>query len=233
MTLQHAGDIIALEFLHDGYLASSNGNGEVTLWETATGTRVRAVDAHSYITCFSASRTRLAFGTRDNTVQMWDAAPWDLVLDATSWKCISSFECDDWVRSVALIPSCERVAACTEEMIYVWEMVTQQLIARNLSRGRDVAVSRDGKWLAVASSKTILYDASTLDCIWSHDIECNSVSFSPDSHQLVCGHSGGVQLLNVQAGSRVNSFQHESVQRAVFFHDGTRVISGKSCSFAL
>ena len=95
------------------------------------------------------------------------------------------------------------------------------------NRGRDVAVSNDGKWLAVASNKVTLYGASTLDYLWSHDNECNSVSFSPDSRQLVSGNVGEVKVLDVRTGRRVKSFRHENVQKAVFSHDGTRVLSGE------
>ena len=80
------------------------------------------------------------------TVQVWDTV---------SWEHMSTFECDNLVRSVALYPSCDRIAACTEETLYVWDTVTQQRIASEmLNKGKDVAVSRDGKWLVVAS-KTI------------------------------------------------------------------------------
>ena len=226
MTLQHAFHISSLEFLPDGYLVSSDGNGEIMLWDTVTGSCARTVKAHSWVTRLSVSQSKSKLASTSwKTVSLWDTM---------SWECMSMFECDDLVLSVALYPSGIQVAACTEETLYVWHTGDQQLtVSKNISECKCVAVSHDGKWLAVASSKTILYDAGTLDCIWSHDNVCNSVSFSPDSHQLVCGHSGGVQLLNAQTGSRVNSFQHENVQRAVFFHDCTRVISGESCSAAV
>ena len=101
---------------------------------------------------------------------------------------------------------------------------------------RDVAVSNDGKWLAVAAGKTTsLYDASTLDRIWSHDYDSWFVSFSPDSCHLVSANFdyAEVSLFDVQTGNLVKSFKHAWVRRAVFSHDGTRVLSGESCSVAL
>ena len=92
----------------------------------------------------------------------------------------------------------DRVAACTGKTLYMWDTVTQQLIAsENLLMHLDlwdsdiavVAVSRNGKWLAVASKEIIsLYDASTLDCLWSRDNQSEFISFSPDDCQLVSGH---------------------------------------------
>ena len=120
----------------------------------------------------------------------------------------------------------------------MWDTTTQQLIAsKKISECNDVAVSNDGKWLAVGSFRSIsLYDASTLDRIWSHDRDSWRVSFSPDSWQLLyANHKSGheVSLFDVQTGNLVNSFNHGLVSRAVFSHDGTRVLSSESCSVAL
>ena len=229
MTLEHAGEIWSLEFLPDGHIASGNIIGEIMLWDTVTGSRIKTVNAHSHqITSLSASQTKLASSSDDKTVRVWET---------TSWECISLFECDNSVRSVMLYPSCDRVAACTEETLYVWDTVTQQRIAsQNLNKGKDVAVSRDGKWLAVASKSTSLYDASTLHRVWSYDNndinKCESVTFSPDSCQLVSLYRD-VQVFNALTGDIVKFFQHDYVERAVFSNDGTRLISGMSCYIAL
>ena len=229
MTLDHAGGITSLEFLADGQLASGNTRGEISVWDTVTGSRVRTVDAHSdRILCLSASQSKLASGSDDNTVRVWDTP---------TWECMRTFQCGDYVKSVALYPNGDRVAACTWETLYVWETETQQLIAlKNASRCYDVAVSNDGKWLAVGADESIsLHDASTLNCIWSHDYNSWSISFSPDSSQLVSANFdyAKVKLLDVPTGNLVKSFEHVGVQRAVFSHDGTRVLSGESCSAAL
>ena len=228
-TLEHAGEICSLEFLPNGQLASGDVNGDVSLWDTATGTRVRNFQAHSdMIVCLSASQSKLASGSYDETVRVWDTA---------SWECSRTFECDHWFLSVALYPNGDRLAACTHWKFYVWNTATQQLIAsKNINECDDVAVSNDGKWLAVAADKSIsLYDASTLDCIWSHHRLSCSVSFSRDSCQLVSANPiyGEVSLIDVPTGNLVNSFKHGDVERAVFSHDGTRVLSGESCSVAL
>ena len=97
-------------------------------------------------------------------------------------------------------------------------------------------MSNDGKWLAVASiGTTSLYDASTLDCIWSHDLRSLSVSFSPDSCLLVSANlfDDKAKLLDVQTGNVLKSFKHDRVFKAVFSRDGSRVLSGESCSVAL
>ena len=157
------------------------------------------------------------------------------VWDTETWECMRTFQCHNIVRSVVLYSNGDRVAVCTGETLYVWDTATQQLItSKNFRKCRDVAVSNDGKWLAVVAYKSIsLYDASTLDCIWSHDRWSGPVSFSPDSSQLVSISDGKAVLIDVQTGNVLKSFKHDLVQRAVFSHDGTRLLSGESCSVAL
>ena len=224
-TLEHAGGIRSLEFLPDGQLASGNDEGEISVWDTVTGARVRTVH-NRWITSLSASQSKLASASLDGTVRVWDTA---------TWECMRTFECDNEVMSVALYPNGDKVAACTEETLYVWETATQLLIAsKDISNCFDVAVSNDGKWLAVAADKSILlYDASTLDRIWSHDRDSLSVSFSRDSCQLVSADGVKVSLIDVQTGNLVKSFDHIGVRSAVFSHDGTRVLSCESCSVPL
>ena len=227
-TLEDASRMSSLEFLANGQLVSGNNDGKISLWDIVTGSRVRTVDAHSErILRLSASQSKLASASSDKTVRVWDTA---------TWECMRTFRCNGQIMSVALYPDSDRVAACTLETLYVWSTATQQLIAsKNIGDCSDLAVSNDGKWLAVAADdSTSLYDASILDCIWSHDYDSSSVSFSPDSSQLVSVNfiNGKVSLIDVQTGNLVKSFW-QGVERAVFSHDGTRVLLGESCSVAL
>ena len=91
--------------------------------------------------------------------------------------------------------------------------------------------------LAVAPDEIVLYNASIPDCIWAHDRPSYSVSFSPDSCQLVSVHvhfyNCEVELLDIQTGSLAKSFKRGKVLRTVFSRDGTRVLSGESCFVAM
>ena len=229
MTLEHTGDISSLVFLFDGQLASGNSDGEISMWDTVTGTCVRTVNAHSdLIKSLSVSHTKLASGSYDGTVRVWDMV---------TWECMHTFECSDKVYSVALYPNGDRVAVCGLKMLYVWDTATPRLIvSKNLSECNGVAVSSDGKWLAVASDEaTSLYDASTVDRIWSHDRSSKFLSFSPDSCQLVSANSSDhkVELFDVQTGNHYESFDHNGVSKAIFSYDGTRLLSGESYSVSL
>ena len=166
-TLEYAGDIYSLAFLPDGHLASGNGDGEISVWDTVIGSRVRTFNAHSdKIYCLSASQSKLA--SSDKIVRVWDTA---------TWECTFEFECDGHVTYEALYPN-GNVAACNRYRLYVWDTATQKLIvSKNISRLVCAAVSNDGKWLAVVSDITIsLYDADTHNRIWSHDRDSAFIS---------------------------------------------------------
>ena len=226
VTLEYSGGIFSLEFLPDGQLASGNDDGEISVWDIVTGSRVQTVNAHnSRIVSLSASQCKLVSGSWDGTVRVWDTA---------TWEHMRTLKCDYWVMSVTLYPNSERVAVCARQTLYLWD--TELLIASEDVRLHSAAVSNDGKWLAVAADESIsLYDTSTLDLIWSHNHWSDFISFSRDSCQLVFAHStnGKVSLIDVQTGKCIKSFKHHNVQRAVFSCDGTRVLSGESCSIPL
>ena len=215
ITFERAVHICSLEFFPNGQLASGNGIGEISLWDVVTGSRVRTVQAHgSKIISLSASHSRLASGSWDRTVRVWDT---------TSWQCISTLECVSAVASVALYqlyPNGDRVAC---ELYDTVRMIMGH-----------VAVSNNGKWLAVAREDTIaLYDVTTFDCIWSIDCESGFISFSPNDSRLVSASDGQIKLFDVQNGDYIKSFDHSFVVRAVYSRDGTRLISGELYSVTM
>ena len=195
------------------------------MWDIVTGIHVRTIKAHNgKISSLSASKTELASGSYDGTVRVWDTA---------KWVCMCMFKCNDKV-SVALYPNGKSVAAGDSKMLYVWDTGTKRPRASYKLSSHNVAVSNNSKWLAVVSDETAaLYDASNLDCIWSHGRSSKFLSFSPDSSQLVSVNYDIVELLDVPTGNLLKSFKHDQVERAIFSHDGSRVLSGESYSVSL
>jgi WD40 repeat protein/serine/threonine protein kinase len=77
----HAGEVYALEFSpdHEGrWVASAGEDGAVKVWDSRTGELLRSFRGHTGVVCcvsFSPDGSRLASGSRDATVKLWDLTP--------------------------------------------------------------------------------------------------------------------------------------------------------------
>ena len=94
---------------------------------------------------------------------------------------------------------------------------------------RAVALSADGRYLAVASEIGVwLYEAATSRALALLPTESvYSVAFSLDGTLAAGLTSGHVELWEVEAGERIGSLQHRGSQIGVAFSpDGTRLASG-------
>ena len=239
MTLVHSGTTSALEFLFgSAHLTSGDTEGVISLWDVVTGACTRTFKGHSErITSLSSSPTRpqLASASDDKTVRVWDSK---------SWEILYSVDYDSQVKSVVFYPDGIRLAAgtATEDMdngdgiLQVLDTITRQrLTTYNLaSNAHDVAVSRDGKWLTVVTQKGLsssvsMFNASSIDRIWSYDYTSCSVSFSTNisSSQLASSDGSYIWLWNIQTGDRVDSFQHGGASKVTFSPSGAWFISSE------
>jgi WD40 repeat protein len=99
--------------------------------------------------------------------------------------------------------------------------------------GRSVAVSPDGKWLATAAERVVLWDAQKFEKIVPLEYESIvwSVAFSPDSRWLVSTHGDGAILVWDVAERELvaNLREHSGGVRAVAFSpDGKRVATASA-----
>ncbi len=137
---------------------------------------------------FSPDGQRLASGSRDQTLKIWDCATGKELLALKGYA--------GWGNSVAFSPDGQRLASALDDhSVKIWDSATGQvLFALNGHSGvvHGVAFSPDGQRLASASDdETVkIWDSATGKELFSfkgHAGGVRSVVFSPDGQRLATG----------------------------------------------
>ena len=154
---------------------------------------LRAMNAHAHrllghtrdvvAVVFSPDGTRVATGSTDETVRLWDVGSGQtlrVLRGATSTIEDVAFSADG------------RLVASAERQICIWDAQSGELVQRLASPGYRLRFSPDGRWLVVGSMQGRLIVWRTSD--WSrvledkpHEDRLSAIAFSPDSTRAVTG----------------------------------------------
>jgi WD40 repeat protein len=215
----HQSPINTLAFSPDGKFLFS-ASSKIIVSEIGSWRRIRELEwANSY-----GSLLFLPNGSMtDNSGRRWDLNTGQLIREvnlkwASNWAAVS--------------PDSKRwVGVDTLGNVKFGDLEQQKLTSvqhAHFDHGRSVAFSPDGKWLATAAERVLLWDAATQTRIAPLEYESIvwSVALSPDGRWLVTTHGGGAILVwDVLQRERVANLREHGggVRAAVFSPDGKRV----------
>ncbi|KAK7426210.1 hypothetical protein QQZ08_007239 [Neonectria magnoliae] len=179
---------------------------------------------------FSADGQRLASGSYDGTVKIWDIA---------TGACIQTLEGHSGlVNSVVFSADGQRLASGSgDETVKIWDAATGACVQTLKGHGdlvNSVVFSADGQHLVSGSDdKTVkIWDAATGACVQTlkgHSDSVNSVVFSADGQRLVSGSDDKtVKIWDAATGACVQTLKGHGdwVRSVVFSADGQHLASG-------
>jgi WD40 repeat protein/predicted Ser/Thr protein kinase len=143
---------------------------------------------------FSADGTRLASGSADNTIWVWDVQSGQRLLQLHGHTSA--------VNWVSFFPDGSRLASISLDSVRIWDTTTGQcLLIHRLFGGDSLSISPDGSRLATAFQDSIwVWDAKTgqsLLQLKGHTARVSSLSFSPDGSRLASAESWGGETIRI------------------------------------
>lgn len=234
--------ILSISVSPDGrWIASSSVAGKVYVWSAETGRLVgEPLAGHTAAVAsvaFSSDGYRIASGSHDTTLRIWNIHRLDL---GASSEGIPLMGHSSRVNAVAFAPGDQRIASGSDDMtVRVWHTESSTCVLppfRGHAGGiTSVAFSPGGQWIASASlDETIcIWDVSS-GMLWrqlinGHNGPVTSLVFSPDGHVIVSGSlDASLGVWDAQTGQFRNRLDHghtRGVTAVAYSLDGNRIVS--------
>ncbi|MFN7948921.1 MAG: protein kinase [Blastocatellia bacterium] len=220
-------------FSRDGRVFATGGNScGLSLWETATGKRLRTIaqsDCNFRGVAFSPDGRRLAAGHLNGKI---------LIFDAQSGQELQSLAGHSkWVNGITFSPDGHRLAttSAVEEAIRLWDADTGRelfTVKKKFSAYMNPAFSPDSQFLAIGEAREVLIiDVRTgkMSAPFRSNGSPLSLDWSPDGSILAVASSDWkISLLDTHNWQLVNQLRGFSapVLTMSFAPDGQRLVTG-------
>ncbi|MBW4575438.1 MAG: NACHT domain-containing protein [Aphanothece sp. CMT-3BRIN-NPC111] len=197
-------------------LATGDLNGEICLWQVATGQQLLTLKGHTswvWSVAFSPQGNILASGSFDQSVRLWDVG---------TGECLKTLqEHTGGVWSVAFSPQGNILASSSDDSIVrLWDVGTGRCLKAlqgHTSWVHSVAFSPLGILASGSEDSTVkLWDIGTGQCLKTlvgHTSRVWSVAFSPPGNTLASGsEDSSVKLWDIDTGECLKTLQGHTRQ---------------------
>ena len=193
---------------------------------------------------WSPDGKRIASGSRDTTVQVWDASTGSNVLTYTGHSFYGVNAIYD-VNAVVWSPDGKHIASGGDDKtVQVWDAITGKKVLTYTGhsyRVRAVAWSPDGKRIAsgrddgtvqvwnAAGGDSVATTGANVFTYWGHSDRVDAVVWSPDGKRIASGSDDStVQVWDATTGGNVLTYKGHSngVDAVAWSPDGKRIASG-------
>lgn len=242
----HELSVLAVGISPDSnYVATGSRDKSAKLWELSTGREVRSFLGHqASVNCldFSSDGKYLVTGSRDQSVRVWEVSTGKEILLAKlepEWYTTN----DEVINDVAFDPK-GNFFVTLGQMVRVWEFPSKKRIKeweeeQGNQGAQNIALSPDGKWLAVGKDNNTAIVYRTTDWQKAFTFEFSEfysscggcitdVDFSPDSKYLLkSSRQGEVAKYNLADGKLVFRYKRkiEELNSASFSRNGKWVLA--------
>ena len=230
-------------FTHDR-VAGGKRDGKIRLWDTTTGKKITTLSGHAvenqdpsldtFVLAldFSPDGTRLASGSTDTTVRLWDIA-------TTNEEPITLRKHTGWVNALAFSPDGKMFASgSTDKTVQLWNTATGEHLATLTGHLTGIAAltfSPDGNTLASGSTDGTIsfWDTATGDplsnLITGHTQWVKAGTFLEDSSTFVSvAFNGTISFWDLKTSEKITvqmTGDRDLLLGLAFSPDGTKLAS--------